>query len=317
MKLINGMKVAKEIANNKGGECLSSSYINIMSHMIWRCSDGHTWKATLNQVKNQGHWCPHCAKNTLLTYNYIKSEVENRNGTLLSTKYTNIFEKLKIKCYCENIFYMSFNSIKYGRWCPECGKIKKANKRRHSYDYIKKQIYNKRGQLLTEEYRNRSQKLTIKCNYGHIFDITFRNIYNGHWCSGCAINKSQKKLQNIVEKIFKTKVIPNYKGFDWLKNPQTNNRLEIDIWLPDLKIAIEYDGIQHFKPTRFGGITQKSANRKFIYQKKLDLIKDELIKKHKDDVIFFVRIPYTEKLEPTNIKNILSHNNKIKESLCL
>lgn len=39
----------------------------------------------------------------------------------------------------------------------------------------------------------------------------------------------------------------NYRP-DWLINPETGRRLEIDIWLPDVKIGIEVQGAQH---TRF------------------------------------------------------------------
>lgn len=41
--------------------------------------------------------------------------------------------------------------------------------------------------------------------------------------------------------------VENYRP-DWLINPETGRRLEIDIWLPDVKIGIEVQGAQH---TRF------------------------------------------------------------------
>lgn len=38
--------------------------------------------------------------------------------------------------------------------------------------------------------------------------------------------------------------IYNYRPI-WLKNPQTNRNLELDIYYPDLKLAVEFNGIQH------------------------------------------------------------------------
>lgn len=35
---------------------------------------------------------------------------------------------------------------------------------------------------------------------------------------------------------------------DWLVNPKTNHKLELDFYCPQLKIAIEINGIQHYHP---------------------------------------------------------------------
>ncbi len=35
---------------------------------------------------------------------------------------------------------------------------------------------------------------------------------------------------------------------DWLKWPVTGNNLELDIYFPDIKVAVEIDGIQHGRP---------------------------------------------------------------------
>lgn len=39
-------------------------------------------------------------------------------------------------------------------------------------------------------------------------------------------------------------VLYNYRP-SWLKNPQTGRNLELDIFYPDLKIAVEFNGVQH------------------------------------------------------------------------
>src|ERR1035438_8144767 len=50
----------QDLAANKGGACLSQTYINERTHLAWRCAEGHRWKATPAKVK-QGSWCPTCA----------------------------------------------------------------------------------------------------------------------------------------------------------------------------------------------------------------------------------------------------------------
>src|SRR5438046_876430 len=52
---------AKQVAFSKNGECLSETYDNNFSPLSWRCSEGHEWNASFNNVKNNKTWCPYCA----------------------------------------------------------------------------------------------------------------------------------------------------------------------------------------------------------------------------------------------------------------
>ena len=82
--------------------------------------------------------------------------------------------------------------------------------------------------------------------------------------------------------------------------------MELDIYIADLKLAIEYDGKQHFKPIDFwGGIEQyqKTQHR--------DQLKNKLIAEHPEEVKHFIRIPYWEKLTEENVKRILTENKVV------
>lgn len=56
-----GIKDANEIANSRGGRCLSKSYVKSIDKLLWECELGHQWKASFNAVKNSGSWCPYCS----------------------------------------------------------------------------------------------------------------------------------------------------------------------------------------------------------------------------------------------------------------
>ncbi|KAF0552469.1 hypothetical protein F8M41_021785 [Gigaspora margarita] len=58
---------AHMIAKNRGEQCLSSSFINSMIPLQWRCAEGHEWTVSLVQIINSGSWCPHCAGNARCT----------------------------------------------------------------------------------------------------------------------------------------------------------------------------------------------------------------------------------------------------------
>ena len=78
----------------------------------------------------------------------------------------------------------------------------------------------------------------------------------------------------IIERKFKkpfTKTRPNF-----LKNPKTNRNLELDLYNDTLKIAIEYNGIQHYEYTERFHKTYGDFRR----QQERDILKKQLCKDH-------------------------------------
>ena len=50
----------QELANQRGGLCLSKAYINSTTKLLWRCANGHEFQASPTSIKNSGTWCPKC-----------------------------------------------------------------------------------------------------------------------------------------------------------------------------------------------------------------------------------------------------------------
>lgn len=59
-KLRRSIEDAILVAKNRGGKCLSKHYENSQKKLLFECHKGHQFEASLNKVKNQGQWCPHC-----------------------------------------------------------------------------------------------------------------------------------------------------------------------------------------------------------------------------------------------------------------
>lgn len=74
---------------------------------------------------------------------------------------------------------------------------------------------------------------------------------------------------------------------DFLKNPVTGENLELDLYNPELKLAIEYNGAQHY---HYNSWMHKNSRDKFQNQQYRDLIKNDLCKKAD---ITLVIVPYT------------------------
>jgi len=107
-----------------------------------------------------------------------------------------------------------------------------------------------------------------------------------------------KVMQNIYKKPFKT-CRPN-----WLKNPETGHNLELDCYNEELKIAVEYNGSQHYKfPNSY-----HSTKEKFIQQVRRDKFKQKMCDSYG---VYLISVPYTVPFEDIEdyIKNRLPDNS--------
>ena len=88
----------------------------------------------------------------------------------------------------------------------------------------------------------------------------------------------------------------------------------IDAFLIDKKIAIEYNGIQHYKPTRFGSMTEFDAEIRFEEQLKRDQYIRNFCKENKILLIEIDgRIFKKEKLKFYLLNNLIPFINSYLE----
>ena len=60
----NQLKTLKDmqiLASANGGRCLSDTYINSRTKLLWKCRSGHRWWAAPD-IMQQGHWCEICRR---------------------------------------------------------------------------------------------------------------------------------------------------------------------------------------------------------------------------------------------------------------
>jgi len=51
----------RQVAESHGGKCLSDTYVNNQSKLLWQCAKGHKWMARPNNVIH-GTWCRRCSR---------------------------------------------------------------------------------------------------------------------------------------------------------------------------------------------------------------------------------------------------------------
>jgi len=104
-------------------------------------------------------------------------------------------------------------------------------------------------------------------------------------------NKSENKCRSIIENIYK-QPFPSIRP-DFLRNPVTGKNLELDMYNENMKLAFEYNGVQHYKYTPF------------FHRNYNDFLKQKLYDKYKKSVckrlgITLITIPYTVKYKDLN-----------------
>lgn len=87
-------------------------------------------------------------------------------------------------------------------------------------------------------------------------------------------------LQDILQKEIQRNVRPNF-----LRNPESGKALELDCYIPEYKLAVEYNGIQHYKfPSAY-----HKTEKEFYDQ----LYRDRLKKKLCDEEgVYLIPVPY-------------------------
>lgn len=114
-------------------------------------------------------------------------------------------------------------------------------------------------------------------------------------------SKGELECRRVLEKLFNKPF--NKSRPDFLNNPVTggNFNLELDCYNQELKLAVEYNGIQHYKYNKFF----HRNNEHFLNQKYRDELKKRMCK---DNGIILIEVPYS--IKPENIEGYL--RNKLR-----
>lgn len=226
---------------------------------------------------------------------YIRNETsKNKNNKYINHKKikSNSNELFSIIDYTKNLipldekdfkmnqrFYIIFNDIKTIPTCS-CGnplkfinffkgyqqECKRSCKNKQRIEKIKKDVFEKQKMvILTDENVLKNNIFNIKClscNTTHSRELTnkrWSNIYCPECFKDPNISKEEKSVLNYIKENYTGEIIENYK----IEN------LELDIFLPEVKLGIEYNGILwHTFGTKFPQNYEKENNQKYKHYNK-------------------------------------------------
>jgi hypothetical protein len=108
-----------EIANAKGGKCLSSVYLGHVVPLKWECKEGHVWEARPNDIK-RGHWCGICAGKKI-DIDTINKRMKSFGILCTSDTYYNEKGLLNWRCSYGHVFKDSWARVtKRSNKCLKC-----------------------------------------------------------------------------------------------------------------------------------------------------------------------------------------------------
>ncbi|QXN70187.1 putative Hef-like homing endonuclease [Bacillus phage vB_BspM_Internexus] len=156
--------------------------------------------------------------------------------------YKGVKESIKHKCIdCDLEFNVKPQNIIYAKtkhnrkYCPRCN-----NMERDIRSYEERLKDSNPNIIALEEFKGRRTPIMHKClKCKNQWLSAPNNRLNGEGCPKCSNIFTQSKGEKEIIDF----ITENYKGEIILRNRSILNGKELDIYLPELKIAIEYDGL--------------------------------------------------------------------------
>ena len=229
----------------------------------WKCKKGHVWDSIARSRIN-GHGCPYCSNNKVLKgYNDLTTtnpEIihlwnEDKNKNLKPEMFSHGSTK-KVWWKCENghEWEAKISEISLGNRCPICSNqriLKGYNDFATKHpELLKEWDYEKNDKLglkPNEIILGGKNKIWWKCDKGHEWQTTIAaRIRNNHLYNRCPICSSYLRT-SIPEKIIYYYLLKTYPRTKANYKPEWLKPKELDIFIPEKNIAIEYDGSYYHK----------------------------------------------------------------------
>ena len=211
--------------------------------------------------------------------------VNNRTKVVLTCQYGHIIEQTPD------------NHFKYG--CYKCA---------HTYqptteEFIEKakKVHGDRYDYSKVNYVNSHADITIICKKHGEFIQSATEHLSGRGCPNCANSLLEEKIRTFL--IDNNINFIQQAKFDWLKN-HTGKNLSFDFYLPEQKIAIECQGIQHFQPVDFFGGDA-------IYKDTIERDELKLKLSQENDI----KVIYYTELSVTSTKKLIRNIDDLKKEI--
>lgn len=289
-------------------------YENSNKKVIVTCPIHGDFEIKANNHLN-GNGCPHCRKDgiqheikklkpvnastkTYDTETFIEKAI-NKWGNRYSyekAKYIKSSIPIVITCPIHGDFNITPNHFLNGQGCSKCAR----NNRLSTEEFIEKAnaIHHKKYDYSKTEYISTHKPVTIICPEHGEFEQSPANHLKGEGCPFCKISLMERSIETFLKEHHY--VFTKQMRFEWM------DKLSLDFYLPDYRIGIECQGIQHFQPISFFG--GESEYRNVVER---DLRKRKLCEEHGITILYYANYDFNFPYEVLrNTKEILEKLKK-------
>jgi hypothetical protein len=235
------------------------------------------------------------------TLGEVKTAFEEKGYTLLSTQYVNNRDSLQFLCPRGHKWQMSWDKFKSGIGCGACYR---ESAPKTTIELVQEYLLKEGYKLLPKEGDIDSKdQLQALCPNGELHSFCWNNFQQGHRCPCSKCISYQSKKEKEIFAFFKDR------GFNVASGDRVVlNGMELDIYFPDHKIAIEYCGLywhsEHHKPASYHRNKMNRCQAKGI--RLFTIFEDEWINKSE------VCLSRIENALKTGLKRIFARKCEIK-----
>lgn len=168
----------KTLARERGGQCLSDTYVTTPPGMRWRCARGHEWHVAPRQIR-RGSWCPRCAYSERRSLADMQVLAARHGGTCVARQYLGYDTSITWACAVGHRFSIRPRCVRQGQWCPVCMQADTA------WPQAQAQAQARGGTCLSRRRKETHVSVRWRCASGHEWTENAHRIARGAWCMRC------------------------------------------------------------------------------------------------------------------------------------
>lgn len=283
-------------------------YVNTNTKIKVRCKiHDYTYETTPHRLV-QGANCQKCyderrhlirvrEANDVME-NILKIHQDKYVFPKFNEEYKNSRSKVTAICKQGHTFKIAVNKLLSGQGCRKCSDIENGLKKRLTYEQLIeriKRIHKDRYKYpyLKEEFKTTESIITIVCpKHGEFKTGIDNHIYSKTGCPLCNESHLERDISNIF-----TEASRYYK-------PKWLGRQNFDFFLPEHNVAIECQGLQHFKACE--GFGEEEGFEKCLER---DFRKNRLAKENNIKIIYVANKCYEKFLNNEQLEGLYDETN--------
>ena len=218
-------------------------YVDYMTKVCIICPEhGEFWQTPNKHLLGQG--CPKCGntkKLTLTEFIERSRKIHADKYDYSKVKYINNGTKVCIICPDHGEFWQTPHNHLIGHGCPKCKNNKiSASETKTTEKFVleARKVHGDKYDYSKTKYLSAKDKLCIICPEHGEFRQEASSHLSGCGCPKCnhIISKAEIEIAEYMRSLYDGEVITN------CRNMLTEHK-ELDIYIPSLKVAFEYDGM--------------------------------------------------------------------------